>query len=292
MPRPFKNRKINGFFNSDCFKPNGIPMSMLAGIELSVDELEALRLADLENMYHNDAAEKMGVSRQTFGNIIKRARQKAADAIVNAKALRIVSHGFSYSDAMRQCRNCDLIWRDVRRGQLQCPICRSSDNNIPNAAFSEDNFFRRGARRRRFRGGSPFEPLVQDSNNIENGDKRMILAFASVGTDIDAVLDNRFGRCAYFVCYDTETRELASIPNTQNLNAAQGAGIQAATTVADCGADYVFCAHCGPKAFRVLQAADIKVISGVGGKISDLIQDFKAGKLKEANSADVEGHWG
>lgn len=144
MPRPFKNRKINGLFNSDCYKPNGIPLSMLTSIELSVDELEALRLADLENMYQDAAAEEMGVSRQTFGNIIKRARKKVADAIINGKALKIVSRGLSYSDSIRSCRNCGVIWRKAVEKQTECPSCESTNSDIPDEAFATDNFFRRG----------------------------------------------------------------------------------------------------------------------------------------------------
>jgi len=144
MPRPFKNRKINGLFNSDCYKPNGIPMSMLTSIELSVDELEALRLADLENMYQDAAAEKMGVSRQTFGNIVKSARKKVADAIINGKALKIVSRGLSYSDSIRCCRGCGMIWRKAVEKQAACPTCESTNSDIPDEAFAANNFFRRG----------------------------------------------------------------------------------------------------------------------------------------------------
>jgi len=144
MPRPFKNRKINGLFNSDCYKPNGIPMSMLTSIELSVDELEALRLADLKNMYQDAAAEKMGVSRQTFGNIVKSARKKVADAIINGKALKIVSRGLSYSDSIRCCRGCGMIWRKAVEKQAACPTCESTNSDIPDEAFAANNFFRRG----------------------------------------------------------------------------------------------------------------------------------------------------
>ncbi len=146
MPRPFKNRKVNGLFNSDCYKPNGIPLSMLDSIDLSVDELEALRLADLENMYQDAAAEKMGVSRQTFGNIIKAARNKVADAIVNGKALKIISRGFSYSDAIRCCRGCGVIWRKAVEKQTACPSCKSTNSDIPDEAFATNNFFRGGGR--------------------------------------------------------------------------------------------------------------------------------------------------
>jgi predicted DNA-binding protein (UPF0251 family) len=144
MPRPFKNRKINGLFSSDCYKPNGIPLSMLVSIELSVDELEALRLADLGNMYQDVAAEEIGVSRQTFGNIIKSARKKVADAIINGKALKIVSHGLSYSDSIRSCRNCGVIWRKAVEKQVACPSCESKDNDIPDEAFDTNSFFRYG----------------------------------------------------------------------------------------------------------------------------------------------------
>jgi len=119
----------------------------------------------------------------------------------------------------------------------------------------------------------------------------MKLVFASTGSDLESALDSRFGRCPCLVCYDTESKEVNSVNNSQNLNAVQGAGIQAATTVADLGAEYIFCGHCGPKAFRVFEAANIKVICGVKGKLSNLVKEFEAGNLKEANSADVEGHW-
>jgi predicted DNA-binding protein (UPF0251 family) len=143
MSRPFKNRKINGLFNADCYKPNGVPLSMLANVELSVDELEALRFADLENMYQDAAAEKMEVSRQTFGNIIKSARGKVADAIINGKAIKIISRGFSYSDAIRCCRGCGLIWRKAVEKQTACPSCESTKSDIPEEAFNTNNFFRR-----------------------------------------------------------------------------------------------------------------------------------------------------
>ena len=58
-------------------------------VRLSADELEALRLGDLEGLYHEEAAGKMGVSRQTFGRIIEGARRKVAGALVDGKALRI-----------------------------------------------------------------------------------------------------------------------------------------------------------------------------------------------------------
>lgn len=71
------------------YKPRGVPLSALQCVELAVDELEALRLADLEGLYQEEAAQRMNVSRQTFGRIIEAAHKKVADALVHGKALSI-----------------------------------------------------------------------------------------------------------------------------------------------------------------------------------------------------------
>ncbi len=71
------------------FKPQGVPVTGLEEVSLTVDELEALRLADLEGLYQSEAAEKMNVSRQTFGRIIDAARKKVADGLVNGKMVII-----------------------------------------------------------------------------------------------------------------------------------------------------------------------------------------------------------
>lgn len=89
MPRPCKCRHVCGQPQVGYFKPRGIPVADLAEVVLTIDEFETLRLADLNGMYQEDAAKQMNVSRQTFGNIIAAARRKTADAIINAKALRI-----------------------------------------------------------------------------------------------------------------------------------------------------------------------------------------------------------
>lgn len=87
--RPYKCRKVEQEPEIKFFKPNGIPAKLLEKIVLTVDEFEAVRLADLNGFYHEEAAEKMNISRQTFGNIISSARHKIADCLVNAKALKI-----------------------------------------------------------------------------------------------------------------------------------------------------------------------------------------------------------
>lgn len=89
MPRPVRCRKVSCRPGAYYFKPRGIPLKDLRERVLTLDEFEAVRLADGEGCYHDEAAQRMGVSRQTFGNILKAARAKIADVLLNAKALKI-----------------------------------------------------------------------------------------------------------------------------------------------------------------------------------------------------------
>ena len=89
MPRPRHYRRVGCLPQANFYKPRGIPLSALQHVSLTVDELEAIRLADLEGLYQEQAAEKMNISRQTFGRIVESAHKKIADALVNGKALSI-----------------------------------------------------------------------------------------------------------------------------------------------------------------------------------------------------------
>ena len=89
MPRPVQCRRVCLSPTCTYFKPAGIPVGKLQELIVSVDELEALRLADVEGIYHERAAGQMGVSRRTFGRIIASARGKVAVALIQGMALRI-----------------------------------------------------------------------------------------------------------------------------------------------------------------------------------------------------------
>jgi predicted DNA-binding protein (UPF0251 family) len=90
MVRPRRLRKIE--FNPDItyFKPRGVPMSELEIAELTVEEIEALRLKNIEGMEQIEAAEKMGTSQSTFQRILVSAYQKVSDALINGKAIKII----------------------------------------------------------------------------------------------------------------------------------------------------------------------------------------------------------
>lgn len=119
----------------------------------------------------------------------------------------------------------------------------------------------------------------------------MKLAITTSGETLDATLNPQFGRAPKFLIHDTESGDTAVIDNHQNLNAAQGAGIQAAETIARAGAQALITGHCGPKAFRVLSAAGIAVYHCPAQTVAAALQAFEQGKLQAAESADVEGHW-
>ncbi|MCL5024535.1 MAG: DUF134 domain-containing protein [Nitrospirae bacterium] len=89
MARPKKCRCIKSRPNALYFKPRGIPLTELEEISISLDEFEAIRLADHEGLYHEDSAGKMEISRPTFGRILNGAHRKIAECLVKGKALRI-----------------------------------------------------------------------------------------------------------------------------------------------------------------------------------------------------------
>lgn len=89
MARPLSTRQIPHRLTERTFKPRGVPMPDLEQVALTLDGLEALRLADLEGLYQEEAAERMGVSRATFARILAAARKTVADALVHGKAVEI-----------------------------------------------------------------------------------------------------------------------------------------------------------------------------------------------------------
>lgn len=119
----------------------------------------------------------------------------------------------------------------------------------------------------------------------------MKVAVTAQGKDLTAPVDSRFGRAKFFVVVDPETGEFSASDNSQNLNAAQGAGIQAGRNVVDLGVDAVVTGNVGPKAFATLQAGEVKIFTGATGTVAEAVEQFKAGKLKEAASSNVESHW-
>jgi predicted Fe-Mo cluster-binding NifX family protein len=119
----------------------------------------------------------------------------------------------------------------------------------------------------------------------------MKIAITATGETMDSPVDQRFGRAAYFVVVDTETMDFAVIDN-ENVAAAGGAGISSAKAVVDAGAEAVLTGNCGPNAQRTLNAAGVRLYTGVTGKVAEAVELFKGGKLTEAEGPNVQSHFG
>jgi hypothetical protein len=120
--RPLQSRSVEELPRITCFLPEGVDPDRLQNVVLSVDEIEAMRLADLEGMYHADAAEKMKVSRQTFGRIIKSARKKVAEALVGGKSICIRGG---------KIEGCCLAGHSQCPEFCVCPQCGYEEPHVP-----------------------------------------------------------------------------------------------------------------------------------------------------------------
>lgn len=109
MGRPPLKRTIARLPKAAFFKPAGVPARELEQIALGVDEVEALRLVDLEGLSQEEAAADLGVSRQTVGRILEQARRRVADALVNGKAVVIGGGAYAVAD-VRVCASCGHSW--------------------------------------------------------------------------------------------------------------------------------------------------------------------------------------
>lgn len=128
MARPIQCRRVSSVPGSNYFKPRGVPLSLLGEVILNVDEFEAIRLADLEDLYQEQAAEKMNVSRQTFGRIIDSAHRKVAEALIEGKALKIEGGQYEMATMRKfRCFDCQHSWElPYGTGRPEsCPACRS-----------------------------------------------------------------------------------------------------------------------------------------------------------------------
>jgi predicted DNA-binding protein (UPF0251 family) len=149
MPRPVQCRRVCLKPGCTYFKPAGIPTSTLKEIVVAVDELEALRLADVEGLYHEKAAEQMGVSRRTFGRIIDSARKKVAQALTQGMALRIEGGVIEMTEQRTfKCRDCEQEWQlpfgTGRPGE--CPHCESKNFHRAEQERGQGGRRRRGGR--------------------------------------------------------------------------------------------------------------------------------------------------
>lgn len=128
MPRPPKFRRVEFFPQVTVFKPVGVPLRELEEEVLTVEELEALRLKDLEGLEQEDCAERMQISRPTFQRVLVTAREKVARALVMGKAIRVEGGNYRLATRRFQCRACsyefEVPFGTGQRGmEMTCPKC-------------------------------------------------------------------------------------------------------------------------------------------------------------------------
>ncbi|MBA7611486.1 hypothetical protein ES703_18710 [subsurface metagenome] len=119
----------------------------------------------------------------------------------------------------------------------------------------------------------------------------MKIAITSTGPKLEDKVDPRFGRCHYFILFDTDSNKFEAVENT-GAQGMGGVGIKSGQIMADKGVETVLTGSCGPNAFQTLQAAGIKVITGASGTVQEAIDKYKSGELKAISQANAAAHSG
>ncbi|WP_053955889.1 DUF134 domain-containing protein [Inediibacterium massiliense] len=128
MPRPTKPRKIAFMPESRYFIPVGKGKCNLEEIQLKLEELEAMRLKDIEKLSQEECAEKMHISRQTFQLIIDEARKKVAEALTEGKAILIEGGNYTLNICKYECKSCGHIFCEAYEKEIHvCPVCNEKE---------------------------------------------------------------------------------------------------------------------------------------------------------------------
>jgi len=152
MARPTKWRRIEYVPTSNHFIPKG--GGKFLENQLKLEEIEAIRLKDIEGLEQSECANRMEVSRPTFQRILNEARKKIADSIINGKAIRIGGGNFTRNICQAICLDCNTVWNEsyenmskIGKGDFICPQCGSSEvycQSKGNGQFCNGNCNRRG----------------------------------------------------------------------------------------------------------------------------------------------------
>lgn len=133
MARPTKLRKIEHMPAIPYFIPSEIEVAELPENILKLEELEAIRLKDLEGLEQGECADKMEVSRPTFQRILLSAREKVADSLINGKMIHVEGGNFTRNICPIKCLDCGKEWKEsfenlefIKKGQYACPDCGSA----------------------------------------------------------------------------------------------------------------------------------------------------------------------
>ncbi|NLB27238.1 MAG: DUF134 domain-containing protein [Bacteroidales bacterium] len=133
MARPKSNRYVFEPPMFREFKPVGVAARSLNTNKLTLDEYEAIRLADYQGLLHEEAASEMGISRSTFSRLVVAARRKVSDSLINGKMLTIGGGKIHFRNNIIRCLNCRNIFKiKINSALMKCPVCGSA--NLQNLA--------------------------------------------------------------------------------------------------------------------------------------------------------------
>lgn len=242
MAREPKCRRVESVPKVSVFKPAEIPRSRLEEVVVKLEELEAIRLKDLLGLEQEEGAERMGVSRPTFQRILIEGREKIARALIEGHALRI--QGGNYCLGQAQCRK-------TERFKMRREDCLYSEKNTREKNQQKDGTHMAGTR----------------------------IAICANTDSASALVDGRFGRCAYFMLWDEEQQSFGAIRNS-GLDSNQGAGTGASQELLQRGVGHLICNRIGPKAFTVMQKAGVKIYAASEGLTLEIaLKQYKNGEL-------------
>ncbi|MDI9448306.1 MAG: NifB/NifX family molybdenum-iron cluster-binding protein [Bacillota bacterium] len=123
------------------------------------------------------------------------------------------------------------------------------------------------------------------------GERELKIAICSQGPGLDCVVDQRFGRCFYYVLVSADQKQHQAVPNP-SVGASGGAGVQAAQFLVDKGVNTVLVGNIGPKALAVLNSGGVKVYTGISGTVAETLEQFQQGKLRLVAESTVPSHFG
>jgi predicted DNA-binding protein (UPF0251 family)/predicted Fe-Mo cluster-binding NifX family protein len=250
MSRPTFPRSVGFLPGVTYFKPAGVKIADLKEVVLGHDEIEAMRLKNLQCLSQEEAAGRMNVSQPTLHRLLSSAYLKITDAIVNGKALRIEGGSISVS-------------KDFSPGCDKGRMCARN---------------RRGA-------------IKTKAGEGQAGVAVTKIAITSSDGTMEGAVSERFGRAVKLVVYDTESGGHEVVENGEQMNLAQGAGIETAQKLIDLGVKAVISGHVGPNAYGLLENAGIEVFGAADMTAADAVKKYREGLLVRLPGADVPGRW-
>ena len=298
MARPPIERSVEGIPHITLFKPAGVPARELEQLQLTVDELEAIRLVDLEALSHEQAAEAMGVSRQTVGRVLERGRAKVAEALVGGKAILIGGGQYRVLPRMR-CFACQSLWvadAEVPGRVTSCPRCGSTDVGAcwgpvraaaagKAATTPEDPAAAAGGQRRSLQQPVTNRRTDESTTESENhmSDQTSTTIRIAIPSEAPGGLEARrsghFGRCECFTMVDVTDGAVGEVEILENAPHTEGGCLGPVTLLAEHNVDAIVVDGIGGRPLMGFNQVGIAVHAGIGGDVQSAVSAYLQGGL-------------